>query len=254
MRLAQLLALVTRFGLPVSSFFDPLGFAEETARQATTLEQLVFVAVPEQDGPAFSSPVIKCTALPVVPYRDLTHEVPDITALLPKVRESGGVVIAFVVGSASEVSERLSLEMDFIKQLPNDVSLHRAFVHSTSYLGYVSIAILPSEKNSGLQERVLLSTAVAQGCLLNCPAGLPDEHVRARTGHELCPNQRSTRFHAALLQGCNITSAFMASGQAPMDFCWCSTKRAPLPSRGASWAWRWRTRNVMEACLLTSIS
>ena len=174
----------------------------------------------------FSLQVPLLEALPLVAYMELRRDVPDIKAVLPRVRDSGGVVIAFVAGSAAEVAARLALETALAKQFPEDVRLYRAFIReapkagcSVQYVGWVLIALWPPIEGSlsRLQERVLASPAATQMRLLNFPAYSADDRVRTNTGHDLCPDQRSTSFHAALLQGCNM-SAFIASGQAPMDF------------------------------------
>ena len=44
------------------------------------------------------------------------------------------------------------------------------------------------------------------------------EHLRLKSGHDLCPNQRSVAFHASLLQGVGVMTSFMVSGTLPMDF------------------------------------
>ena len=205
--------------------------AAENDERTKSLEQVVFVAVPESDGPVFSSNWVQQTSLPVVPFLDLVRGVPQIADVLPKVRSSGGVVVIVVAGNAAEVSERIALESGVTKQLPEDAKLHRVFIRSSleeasgiKYVGWVLIALLPVRDAprdapfSPLQERVLASQAVTQGCLLNLPGLMPNERVRPNSGHDLCPGPHPAKFHAALLQGCNIVSAFMTSGQIPMDF------------------------------------
>ena len=202
--------------------------AAENDARTKSLEQVVFVAVPESDGPVFSSNWVQHTSLQVVPFLDLARGVPQIAGVLPKVRSSGGVVMIVVAGNAAEVSARIALEAGVTKQLPEDAKLHRVFIRSSvdachpciKYVGWVLIALLPDcdAPYSPLQERVLTSQAVTHGCLLNLPGLMPDERVRSNSGHDLCPDQRPAKFHAALLQGFNIVSAFMKSGQSPMDF------------------------------------
>ena len=201
--------------------------AQEAEAQAKSLEQFVFVAVPESDGPVFSLQLPQFEDLPVVAYMDLRHDVPEITAVLPKVRDSGGVVIAFVAGSVAEVAARLALEQGLVRQLPEDGRRCRAFIReapkagcSAQYVGWVLIALwTPIDGSlSRLQERVLASPAFLEGCLLDFPAYSADDRLRTNTGHDLCPDQRSTSFHAAMLQGCGISTPFMASGHTPMDF------------------------------------
>ena len=212
--------------------------AAEAELQAKTLEEVVFVAMPESEVPFFSK---ECcahndTGMPVVPYIDLHLGVPEIEAVLPIVRETGGVMIAFVAGLAVDMASMMEKEARFTKQVPDDAALYRVFVRASSqvgdgcgYVGYVSVVTFPATngKASPLHSRVLLSPAITQGYLLNLPADSPDGHVRNKHGQDLCPEQRSTEFHVALLQGCSIVAAPWCQGQRPWIFIWLSKRRAP---------------------------
>ena len=165
----------------------------EKDERTKSLEQIVFVAVPESDGPVLSSAWVQQASLPVVPFIDLVRDVPPFADVLPKVRSSGGVVITVAAGNAAEVSARIALETEVTQQLPQDATLHRVFIRSSpeaaasvKYVGWVSIALLPASDgtHSPLQERVLASQAVTHGCLLNLPGLMPNERVFIRINRD----------------------------------------------------------------------
>ena len=133
----------------------------------------------------------------------------------------------------------MEIEAQLFNQLPRDAKVNRLFLRGgaqppasgASFIGWLSLVyfIVGEEGSSSFQSRILNSQAVNECCLLNIAVDSPTDRVRSKSGHDLCPNQRSMSFHAALLQGLGIMTSSMTSGSLPIDFFWLSTRPAPPP-------------------------
>jgi len=121
----------------------------------------------------------------------------------------------------------LETEAQFTSQAPEDAALTRVFLRgqkgpgdtSAALVGWATLVRFPfgHDAPTPFQERVGCSPALMNCCLLNLPPPAPEEYVRARTGHDLCPRQRPQSFHTLLLQGFGVLTAFIISGSTPMD-------------------------------------
>ena len=133
----------------------------------------------------------------------------------------------------------LTTEARFLKQLSGDENVCRRFLRGqpiasgASLIGWLSLVYFSDGDGalSNLQSRMLASQAVANACVLNVAADSPNEHLRLKSGHDLCPTQRSVAFDASLLQGVGIMTSFMVSGSLLMDFflVQCEICTASLP-------------------------
>ena len=109
-----------------------------------------------------------------------------------------------------------------MKSLPEAAQLLRCFLRGTSaegsegLQGWANLVYFP-KGDCTIIERILSSEALMSG-FIKVPSILPEEKIKPRTGHDVCAQQRSKKFHMTLLRSFNIVTSYMMTATAPMDF------------------------------------
>ena len=194
-----------------------------------SLEELVFVTLdPDEKADYGTGPWLKYNAptQPIVAYVDLNWGLPDLEHVWEPLRQTQGFLLAFSTGSAATMGTWLQREIKLLESKPEGMSHSRFFLRGAAEDGgveaFVGWAIILRFPEQGVMpkvtQRMLFSVAQRNRCIekLDAPAAACKQ--KPRTGHDICPQQRSIAFHEGILQGFSIMSPLMASGDIPMDF------------------------------------
>ena len=98
----------------------------------------------------------------------------------------------------------------------------RCFLSGGGRVGWATLvsgrkfADILAEPETSIAQRVLKSAAVQACCFLTLPCD--ESRLRAKTGHDLCPAQRTVRFTEGLLGAFGFATRPMLDGVTPFDF------------------------------------
>ena len=226
--------------VPAKNIWDARVCREETVkkRRAAALEQLIFTTfqvngdTPCADYCSEEFLSSNTPQLPVLCYVDMNQRVAayNMERVLQAV-EKGGAFLAFVT-DAPGMTPMLLQEKELMDQVTeqqqrrNDLNVRRFFLRAKTdkgetpqMIGNAYIAWFGEANNarSPLQERMFASPAFTNGYLLDLPNVNQEERVRQSTGHDVCPEQRPTAFHTAILEGFGIMPSGVSRGTSSMD-------------------------------------
>ena len=198
---------------------------EESIR-ARSLEELVFAVLPPSEQAEFcagpwSTP--NEPLLPMVAYVDLNLGLPSSEHVWRELKRASGLLLAFATGGATTMAAMMQAESVLLKSMPDDVCHLRCFLQSSQVggsegvVGWANLMYFPPVGDA-LLGRAFCSDAMMRGCLMKLPVFLAVNKLKPKTGHDVCPEQRSKDFHTALLRGFNILTPFICSGVAVLDF------------------------------------
>ena len=193
-----------------------------------SLEELAFVVLsPDEQADYGTGPWLKYNAppQPIVAYVDLNWGVPDLTHVWEQLRQTQGFLLAFATGSPTTMDTWLEPEARLLKSMPDGMSHSRFFLRGAAeggvevFIGWAIILRFPNQGSPpAMVCRMLFSVAASKRCILTLSALAAACKQKPRTGHDICPQQRSVAFHEGILKGFSIMSPLMASGEIPMDF------------------------------------
>ena len=193
-----------------------------------SLEELAFVVLDTDEQADYGTgPWLKYNEppRPIVAYVDLNWGLPDLTHVWEQLRQTQGFLLAFATGSPATMDTWLEPEARILKSMPDGMSHSRFFLRGAAeggveaFIGWAIILRFPHQGcPPALISRMLFSVAASERCLLTFSARAAACKQKSRTGHDICPQQRSVAFHERILQGFSIMSPLMASGTVPMDF------------------------------------
>ena len=192
-----------------------------------SLEELAFVVLsPDEQAGYGTGPWLKYNAppQPIVAYVDLSWGLPDFDHMWEQLRQTQGFLLAFATGIPSDMDTWLEAEALLLKSKPEGMSHSRFFLRAApmdgveEFIGWATILRFPDESPPAVVQRLLISDAFKEGCLLTLPALAPTSKQLDKPGNDICPQQRGVGFHEGILKGFSIMAPLMATGSVPMDF------------------------------------
>ena len=186
-----------------------------------SLEQLAFVVLDTDEQADYGTgPWLKYNEppRPIVAYVDLNWGLPDLTHVWEQLKQTQGFLLAFATGLPSDMDTWLEAEGLLLKSKPVGMSHSRFFLRAAPLIGWATILRFPDESPPAVVQRLLISDACKEGCLLTLPALAAPDKQMDRSGNDIFPQQRGVAFHFAILRSLGIMGQLMASGTVPMDF------------------------------------